>query len=65
MKYKFTSTGKMQIESKEEMKKRGMASPDRADAVCLTFAVEAASIIHFDNKVGNWNKPLQRNLSMV
>ena len=65
VKYKFTSTGKMQIESKEEMKKRGMASPDRADAVCLTFAVEAASIIHFDNKVGNWNKPLQRNLSMV
>jgi hypothetical protein len=27
----------MQIESKPDMRKRGVASPDRADAVCLTF----------------------------
>jgi hypothetical protein len=35
--YRFTSNGKVQIESKEEMKKRGVASPDLADAFCLWY----------------------------
>lgn len=38
IKYKFNSTGKLQIESKEDMKKRGLESPDIADALMLTFA---------------------------
>ena len=33
--YRFTSNGKVQIETKEELKKRGVASPDLADAFCL------------------------------
>ena len=37
-KYKFNSTGKLQIESKDDMKKRGLNSPDVADALMLTFA---------------------------
>ena len=36
--YKFTPKGQRQIESKEEMKKRGMSSPDKADALALAFA---------------------------
>lgn len=36
--YKITSSGKIQVESKDEMKKRGVTSPDIADAFCLTFA---------------------------
>jgi hypothetical protein len=36
--YAFTSTGKMVVESKADMKKRGMRSPDLADAFLLTFA---------------------------
>ena len=38
IKYKFNSSGKLQIESKEDMKKRGLESPDIADALMLTFA---------------------------
>src|SRR3990167_580635 len=38
MKYKFNSKGQMQMESKEDMKKRGLSSPDIADALMLTFA---------------------------
>jgi phage terminase large subunit len=38
VKYKFASSGKIQVESKDEMKKRGLDSPDLADAWCLTFA---------------------------
>jgi hypothetical protein len=37
-KYKFTSNGKIVIESKDEMRKRGVSSPNRADAVNMTFA---------------------------
>lgn len=35
--YGFSSTGKIQVESKVSMKKRGRKSPDLADAFCLTF----------------------------
>lgn len=34
-KYHFLSNGKQRLESKEELKKRGLTSPDRADAVAL------------------------------
>jgi hypothetical protein len=41
-KWKMTSRGRIRLESKDEMKKRGLPSPDRADAVVLAFApVEA------------------------
>jgi phage terminase large subunit len=33
--YRHTSAGKVQIESKEELKARGLPSPDVADAFCL------------------------------
>jgi hypothetical protein len=35
--YSFDSSGNLVIERKEDMKKRGLASPDLADALCLTF----------------------------
>jgi phage terminase large subunit len=41
--YKYTSTGKIKIESKDEMRKRGIKSPDKADALALTMASSAAS----------------------
>ena len=41
--FKFTSNGKLKVESKDEMRKRGMNSPDLADAFCLTFASNASA----------------------
>ncbi|MFG1659066.1 hypothetical protein ACGFIY_21290 [Micromonospora chersina] len=38
IKYKYTARQQIQIESKAEMKKRGLPSPDRADALMLTAA---------------------------
>lgn len=38
VKYDITSAGKILVESKDEMKKRGLKSPDLADSFCLTFA---------------------------
>ncbi|MEI7873841.1 MAG: terminase [Alphaproteobacteria bacterium] len=36
--YGYTGTGEIQLEKKEDMKKRGLASPDIGDALALTFA---------------------------
>lgn len=38
--FKVTSKGKIKIESKDDMKKRGLPSPNKADAVCITFSQE-------------------------
>jgi len=35
--------GKLLLESKKDMKRRGLASPNRADALCLTFAHPVSS----------------------
>ena len=41
-KYLFDSKGRLLIEKKADMKKRGIRSPDYADALCLTFAEPVA-----------------------
>jgi hypothetical protein len=38
MKFEYTSTGKIKVESKEDMAERGHPSPDRADAFMHSFA---------------------------
>ncbi|GAW54728.1 hypothetical protein [Nocardioides sp. PD653] len=38
LKFKYTSRGQVLIESKDDMKKRGLPSPDRADTLMLLFA---------------------------
>jgi len=35
--YKYDSNGRLQIESKDDLKARGMPSPDTSDALALTF----------------------------
>ncbi len=37
--YGFNARGEIQLERKDDMKKRGLASPDIADALALTFAL--------------------------
>jgi hypothetical protein len=39
-KYKYDASGRYQLERKEDMKKRGLKSPDRADAIALAFYYE-------------------------
>jgi hypothetical protein len=62
--YNFSSSGKIVVESKDAMKKRGMRSPDLADAVCLTFAGNAALV---GGRATPWvrGKPLKRNLRSI
>ncbi len=44
IRYGIESSGKVKVEGKDEMKKRGLASPNLADAVCLTFAVTGDTV---------------------
>jgi len=60
--YFFTSAGKIQVESKEVMKKRGVPSPDRADAVCLTLANDFTTMAFGVAAAGSWSTPLKRNI---
>lgn len=41
-KYDFAPDGSIRLESKDSMKKRGLPSPDKGDAVALTFAYHVA-----------------------
>ena len=45
LRYHRTSSGKIQIESKDQAKKRGYGSPNRADALMLAFASPEKKII--------------------
>lgn len=38
--YSTNSRGQIQLERKQDMKKRGLASPDLADALAVTFGAE-------------------------
>ena len=61
--YKFTSNGKIQVESKDEMRRRGLPSPDAADSFVLTFASDATIALH--GGMRSWAKPIRRGLSIV
>ena len=40
--YGYNTRNQIQLEKKEDMKKRGLSSPDLADALALTFAFPVA-----------------------
>lgn len=50
VKYDYTSSGKIKIEQKDDLKKRGLRSPDIADAFLLTFAM--------GEQTSQWFKPI-------
>ena len=39
LRYDISSSGQVRLEGKREMRKRGMPSPDKADALALAFLV--------------------------
>ena len=61
--FAFTSSGKIKIESKDEMRKRGIKSPDIADAFCLTLASNAIVGAHGTRYA--WNRHFEPDTSYV
>lgn len=55
----FTSSGKNAVERKQDMRSRGEASPNLADALCLTFAQDGAVYAGVQrSNNSDWSKPL-------
>tara|TARA_R110002153_G_scaffold57810_2_gene158782 strand:+ start:71 stop:877 length:807 start_codon:yes stop_codon:yes gene_type:complete len=63
IRYSFTPGGKMKAESKDEMRKRGLKSPDLADALCLTMASDAATAL--SGAMSSWKTAIKRNLKGI
>ena len=59
--YSHNSKDKLVLESKDQLKKRGMTSPDWADALALTFAVEIPKIGFGEGRKALDDIPGQRN----
>lgn len=53
IRYKVDSSSRLVMEQKAEMKKRGVRSPDEADALMLTFALPNSAFKNDRNKVLN------------
>lgn len=61
MRYHYAARGQVQIEGKDEMRKRQMPSPDEADALALAFArvqIERTETVGMEQVVKGW-RPTQ------
>lgn len=65
VRYTFTSGGKIQVESKDDMRRRGLHSPDAADAFVLTFASDAATALYGVSVSGGWASQIRRSVKGV
>ncbi len=68
VKFTYASGGQRKAETKKEMKKRGLSSPDVADAFCLSFASEPAGLLHGSTdgwgEVG-WGQDVSRGFNRI
>lgn len=66
VKYKFRpGSGKIIVESKDDMKRRGMRSPDLADSFILTLASDALTLALGRAGATSWNRKLSRPLRSI
>jgi hypothetical protein len=63
VRYSYLSSGKLKIEGKSDIKKRGRPSPDVADAFVLTFA--STAIIASGQSSYNYNKNISYNTGWI
>lgn len=63
-KFGFLSNGKLKVESKDEMRRRGVRSPDLADALALGFASSAATMTGGNMRL-SWGKPLKLDTGWI
>ena len=59
------SNGKTDVESKPDLKRRGVPSPNLADAFCLTMAEGGGAIAAGRGSGSHWSTPISRGLSGI
>lgn len=65
IKWYINSRGRIQIESKDDMRKRGVPSPDRADAVAMTLAAKGGGGIYVAAKPTLAEKRAKREFDAI
>lgn len=68
VRYDVTSGGRVMLEPKKEMKRRGLRSPNLFDAMCLTFCQEPLVVMAGARSPWAqppWDEPVTRGLSLV
>ena len=66
VKYRFRKgSQKIEVESKDDLKKRGMDSPDLADAFIMTFASNAMTLSFGGEGTSSWKRPIQRRIKSI
>ncbi|MDE2098870.1 MAG: hypothetical protein KGL39_16575 [Patescibacteria group bacterium] len=60
IRYRFSQKGLIQIESKEDIKKRGLPSPDRADALAYTFVQRSDPFLGIKEYYRDYFAPLTK-----
>jgi phage terminase large subunit len=63
--FQYTSSGKIKVESKDDMKKRGIPSPNCADAFLLTLASKSVSAVAGSKNAISWTQPLKRKIAGI
>lgn len=66
--YFFSSKNQIQLESKEDMKKRGLSSPDIGDNLAMTFAVEPEVKTRdeeFREKLAKCQDPMEKHFMLL
>jgi hypothetical protein len=64
IRYSYNARGQLVIESKEDARKRGIKSPDRAEAIMLAFADREPAIIkYYEQETGRAQEAQNRGLS--
>jgi hypothetical protein len=61
--YSFASDGRLRVESKMEMRSRGIRSPDAADALGLTFT--ASAVFAMAQRDVQWRGAIKRNIKGI
>lgn len=68
IKFKYTTKNQIQLESKEDMKKRGLPSPDKADSLALAFGEPKHtkhSFVVLDENTARFAAPVQNSPKMT
>jgi hypothetical protein len=54
--YRYDSSGRLLLESKQDMRRRGVPSPDEGDAVALTFAESVIAVAPPKPRSARWSR---------
>ena len=63
IRYSYSSSGKVKAESKDDMRRRGLKSPDLADSLFLSFAGDGATAL--GTPTAGWTQPIRRALKGI